>query len=129
MAMHDLGRDRQDLYTFSYISDDKATSDEDWIDLALLASSATVHKIRSTPEGFARDTENRKYRALQRNPGHGHTALVLPWRFAFHFEHPPSLKRAYDANVAFDRLDVLVDQCGYTGHALEHVARLRAHGN
>jgi len=57
MAMHHLGHDRQELHTFSYITDDKATSDEDWIDLVSSASSATVHKIRSTPDGFARDMD------------------------------------------------------------------------
>ncbi|MGB5259094.1 MAG: asparagine synthase (glutamine-hydrolyzing) [Gammaproteobacteria bacterium] len=57
MAMHYLGHDEQELHTFSYITDDKATSDEDWIDLVSSASSATVHKIRSTPEGVARDMD------------------------------------------------------------------------
>jgi asparagine synthase (glutamine-hydrolysing) len=57
MAMHHLGHEKQKLHTFSYITDDKTTSDENWIDLVSLASSATVHKIRSTPEGFARDMD------------------------------------------------------------------------
>ncbi len=57
MAMHHLGHEKQELHTFSYITDDKATSDENWIDLVSSASSATVHKIRSTPEGFARDMD------------------------------------------------------------------------
>jgi asparagine synthase (glutamine-hydrolysing) len=57
MAMHHLGHEKQELHTFSYITDDKATSDEHWIDLVSSASSATVHKIRSTPEGFARDMD------------------------------------------------------------------------
>jgi asparagine synthase (glutamine-hydrolysing) len=57
MAMHHLGHDRQLLHTFSYITDDKATSDENWIDLVATASQATVHKIRSTPEGIAGDMD------------------------------------------------------------------------
>jgi asparagine synthase (glutamine-hydrolysing) len=58
MAMHHFGHDAQELHTFSYITDDKATSDEHWIDLVASATSATVHKIRSTPEGFARDMDD-----------------------------------------------------------------------
>ena len=57
MAMHHLGAEGQVLHTFSYITDDKATSDENWIDLVSSASQATVHKIRSTPEGFAADID------------------------------------------------------------------------
>jgi asparagine synthase (glutamine-hydrolysing) len=57
MAMHHLGHDRQELHTFSYITDDKATSDEHWIDLVAAATSATVHKIRSTPDGLASDMD------------------------------------------------------------------------
>lgn len=57
MAMHHLGHGKQALHTFSYITDDKATSDEHWIDLVSSATSATVHKIRSTPDGFARDMD------------------------------------------------------------------------
>jgi asparagine synthase (glutamine-hydrolysing) len=57
MSMHHLGQGSQELHTFSYITDDKATSDEEWIDLVASATSATVHKIRSTPEGFARDMD------------------------------------------------------------------------
>lgn len=58
MAMHHFGHDTQALHTFSYITDDKATSDEHWIDLVASATSATVHKIRSTPEAFARDVDD-----------------------------------------------------------------------
>ncbi len=57
MAMHHLAPEGQALHTFSYITDDRATSDERWIDLVSSATSATVHKIRSTPDGFARDMD------------------------------------------------------------------------
>jgi asparagine synthase (glutamine-hydrolysing) len=58
MAMHHLGSDRQVLHTFSYITDDKAISDEHWIDLVSSTTSATVHKIHSTPDGFASDMDD-----------------------------------------------------------------------
>jgi asparagine synthase (glutamine-hydrolysing) len=57
MVMHHLGKDSQALHTFSYITADKATSDEDWIDLVSSASHATVHKIHSSPDGFASDID------------------------------------------------------------------------
>ena len=50
---------------------------------------------------------------MQRNPGHGGAAFVLLRPFVFHFEHTLPLKRANQANVTFDRLDVLVDQDGH----------------
>ncbi|MDH3281014.1 MAG: asparagine synthase (glutamine-hydrolyzing) [Gammaproteobacteria bacterium] len=57
MSMRHMGNASQQLHAFSYITDDKATNDEAWIDLAASASSATVHKVRSTPEGFAGDID------------------------------------------------------------------------
>jgi asparagine synthase (glutamine-hydrolysing) len=57
MSMRHLGNTSKKLHTFSYITDDNATNDETWIDLAASASSATVHKVRSTPESFAADID------------------------------------------------------------------------
>jgi len=58
MCMHHLGQDSQELHSFSYITDDKATSDEIWIDLVAAASLSTVHKVHSTPGDFARDIDD-----------------------------------------------------------------------
>lgn len=57
MAMRQLQGASLDLHTFSYVADDKALSEESWIDLVGAAASAQVHKVRLRPDELVRDLD------------------------------------------------------------------------
>jgi asparagine synthase (glutamine-hydrolysing) len=58
MAMRYLQGKHLELHTFSYIADDPAISEEQWVDFVGQASGATVHKIRPSAEEIVADLEH-----------------------------------------------------------------------
>ena len=57
MAMRQLQGPSLDIHAFSYVADDKALSEEAWIDRVGAAAAATVHKVRLTPGELVGDLD------------------------------------------------------------------------
>lgn len=57
MAMRQLQGPSLNIHAFSYVADDKALSEEAWIDRVGAAADATVHKVRLTPAELVGDLD------------------------------------------------------------------------
>jgi asparagine synthase (glutamine-hydrolysing) len=77
MAMRHLQGDNLDLFTFSYIADDPAISEEKWVDLVGGASRATVAKVRPEPGELVADLDHLV--SLQDEP-FGSTSIYAQYR-------------------------------------------------
>jgi asparagine synthase (glutamine-hydrolysing) len=58
MAMREIGGQRLDLHTVSYVADDPALSEERWIDVVGSAARANCHKVKPQPTEIARDLDD-----------------------------------------------------------------------
>lgn len=57
MAIRHLD-ENADIHAFSYISDDRNTSEEPWMDIVVRQARAKVHKVRITPGELAADLDS-----------------------------------------------------------------------
>ncbi|GAB4172236.1 MAG: asparagine synthase (glutamine-hydrolyzing) [Coleofasciculaceae cyanobacterium] len=118
MAMYYLqGKDLQ-LYTFSYIADDPALSEEKWVDLVGQEASAFVHKVQPQPDELVADLEHLIH--LQDEP-FGSTSIYAQYR-VFHKAKEVGIKVMLDGQGADELLG------GYRPYVAARLASLLSQG-
>ena len=118
MAMYYLqGKDLQ-LYTFSYIADDPALSEEKWVDLVGQEAGAFVHKVQPQPDELVADLEHLIY--LQDEP-FGSTSIYAQYR-VFHKAKEVGIKVMLDGQGADELLG------GYRPYVAARFASLLSQG-
>ena len=107
-----------EIHAFSYIAEDKALNEEQWVDQAVAASGATVHKVRLAPERMIESLDT--IVAAQGEP-FGSTSILAQY-FVYQRAHEIGIKVTMDGQGADEML------AGYPVYVAARLASLVKRG-
>lgn len=117
-AMRRIQGQSLEIHAFSYVAEDKALNEEPWIDQAVAASGATVHKVRLAPERMIESLD--AIVAAQGEP-FGSTSILAQY-FVYRCVHETGIKVTMDGQGADEML------AGYPAYVAARFASLVRRG-